>query len=326
LASAAFSMTHSSLASTVPADAAGSALLAWLTRRFRYLDEHGWLEQIAAGRVDRNGAPATAADVLAAGDVVRFAPARADVPSAPVPVLLADADLVVVDKPPRLVVHAAGAFPQHTFLDALAREHPPRDAGARLEPVHRLDRDTSGVLVLARHREAARALQRQFEARAVDKQYVAVVEGRVAVDTLRIDAPIGRAPDSAVAVRRAVVAASARDARVAVTDVTVLARLDAHTVVRLTPHTGRTHQLRVHLAHAGHPIAGDKLYGCSDEQYADWVRHLKSGGDARTRDGKPVQRQLLHAARLRCRHPSSGAELELEAQLPPDFAPFVASG
>jgi RluA family pseudouridine synthase len=314
-------VSQPALASTVPAAAAGTTLLAWLVRRFTYFDKGAWREQLCAGRVDRNGTRAAAGDVLAAGDVVRFVPAGPAGATPCVPVLHADDDLVVVDKPPHLVVHAAGAFPQHTFLTALAAIHPPRDGAQRLEPVHRLDRETSGVLVLARHAAAARALQRQFEARVVDKVYVAVVAGRLGADTLRIDAPIGRA-GGGVTARRAVVAAGAPDARTAITDVAVIARHDAHTVVQLVPRTGRTHQLRVHLEHVGHPIVGDKLYGRSDAEYAAWVGHLKGGGDPRARDGEPVQRQLLHAARLCCAHPRTGIRVELAAPLPPDFAPF----
>lgn len=321
---------HDALQCPVPAAAPEQSLLEWLAGRFRYLDAAQWRRELEAGRVQCNGTVVGSAHRVRGGDRVAYRPARPE-PSAAaahepgdVPVLFADDDLVVVDKPPHRVVHHAGAFAHATFLAQLATRFPPGPGATRLEPVHRLDRETSGVLVLARTRDAARALQRQFEAGAVAKVYAAIVHGRVAPDTLVLDAPIGPAATSAIAVRRAVVAAGSPGARTARTELAVERRLAAHTVVQLHPRTGRTHQLRVHLEHAGHALVGDKLYGCSDASYLDWVAHLKAEGDPRERDGRPVWRQLLHAQRLVCRHPRTGAELVLEAPRPADFAAFLA--
>ncbi len=306
----------------VPPDAANTGLASWLAARFRYFDAEQWRQQIAAGRVTRNGVPANPTEPVAAGDDVAFTPAAAE-PGAPVPVLFADDDLVVVDKPPHRIVQHTTTLANAAFVPDLERAFPPV-AGARLEPVHRLDRETSGVLVLARSPAAARALQQQFEAGAVHKQYLAVVHGVLAADRGAIDGAIGRARASAVAVRRAVVADDEPSARRAHTAFEVERRLAAHTVVQLTPRTGRTHQLRVHLAHLGHAIVGDKLYGANDADYFAWVAHLKATDDATTRDGVAVVRQLLHAEQLRCRHPRSGAELTFTAPRPADLLAFVA--
>lgn len=309
----------------VPRDADEQPLAVWLASRFRYFDEAQWREQIAAGRLQRNGGVARGHERVRAGDLVSFAPPPAAQPAAPVPVLFADDDLVVVDKPPHRVVQHAGAFAHAPFAAELGARFPPAADMTRLEPVHRLDRETSGVLVLARTRTAARALQQQFEAGAVGKRYVAVVRGRIAEDRFTIDAPIGAAHGSAVAARRAVVAAHDASARPARTEVEVERRLHDATLVRATPHTGRTHQLRVHLAHVGHAIVGDKLYGCDDAEYLAWVAHLKAGGAPDRRHGAAVGRQLLHAEELRCDHPRTGASLAFTAPRPRDLLDFVAA-
>jgi 23S rRNA pseudouridine1911/1915/1917 synthase len=305
----------------VPAAADGCALAEWLAARFRYHDGEAWRAEIAAGRVSRNGAPAQAAARLAAGDEIAYAPAPAPPRQGPpVAIVHDEAAFVVIDKPAGLVAHASGAFPQHTFLAELERR-----LGAPLLLVHRLDRETSGLLLLAKDAASNAALQALFAAAAMHKHYLAVVHGVVRDDRFTIDAPIGPAAHSTIAVRRAVVAAGTKHARPACTEVEVLERFASHTLLRLVPRTGRTHQLRVHLEHAGHPLVGDKLYGRSDAEYLDYVRHLKAGGDPAWDHRLGAGRQLLHAAALRFVPPGSADELALEAALPADFAAFLAA-
>lgn len=308
------------LRSRVPAAAAGRTILDWLTQRFTYLDAAAWQTELGAGRVQKNGDPAAAVDVLHNGDEIAWHP-EAPVgqgTAVVVPILHDDEDLVAVDKPPHLVAHRDGAFQGNTFLHELERRV---QAKAPLHLVHRLDRETSGVLLLARHPDAVRALQPQFAAGATTKEYLAVVHGIVAADTFVIDAPIGPpssspSTGSVIAARRAVLAPGERGGRAARTGITVVERLTGHTLLRVRPFTGRTHQIRVHLAHAGHPIVGDKLYGQDDAAYLAHVQHLKSGG-------APKTRQLLHASRLSVRHPRDGSTLELTAPLPADLLAFV---
>jgi len=213
------------LESCVPAEAAGTRLCAWLASRFTYLDAEGWARELAAGRVQRNGERADGADVVAAHDRVAWrpppAPRHADVGQM---LLHVDPDFAVVDKPPHLVCHRAGAFLQHLFVPDLGALLAGDGHGGWLEPVHRLDRETSGVLLLARSPAAARALQQQFERGEVGKEYRAVVHGVVAADAFAVDAPIGRDPAGANAVRRAVLPADAPGARPARTEVAVLER------------------------------------------------------------------------------------------------------
>ena len=308
------------LRSKAPLAADGVALLDWLTRRFGYFDTDGWRTQIEAGRVEIGDRPASSATVVHTGDSIAYFPAEARDAAAEVAILHADADLVVVDKPPFLVVQHTGAFVQYTFVHGLADRFPPAPPRHQLEPAHRLDRETSGVLVLARSERAARGVQQQFEAGTVGKQYVAWVHGVVGADSLRVDAAIGNAKGSAIAARRAVVAAATRGARHAVTEFTVEQRLPRHTLLRAVPRTGRTHQIRVHLEHLGHPVVGDKLYGHPDAHFLAYQTHLKQDGDPRWPGHAEVPRQLLHAAVLQCAHPGTGEPLEFRAPLPADMA------
>ena len=311
------------LESCVPACAAGTPLLAWLSARFTYLDAGGWERELAAGRVQRNGDCAGALDIVAANDRIAWrpppAPQCADVERM---LLHVDADFAVVDKPPHLACHRAGAFAQNLFLPDLAARLAGDGHGDWLEPVHRLDRGTSGALLLARSAATARALQQQFERGTVEKEYRAVVHGVVAADAFAIDAPIGRDPASAIAARRAVLPADAHDARPARTEVAVVERFAAHTLLRVVPRTGRTHQIRVHLLHCGHPVAGDELYGRSDAEYRASVARRKGFGPGA--NGHPGAaggpRQLLHSARLCFSHPTTGAPLAFAAPVPADFA------
>jgi 23S rRNA pseudouridine1911/1915/1917 synthase len=315
---------RSRVATTAPASAP-APLLAWLVARFRYLDERRWRDELAAGRVRVNGQVAGTVHVVAAGDEVAFHPGEATGEERlDVPVLAADDDLVVVDKPAHAVVQHATTLRRHAFVNALARRFPPMPPAQRLEPVHRLDRETSGVLVLARTVDATRGLQRQFEAGSVHKEYLAVVRGHFPVDRLVVDAPVGLPEGRTIAARRCTMVATAAGARPAVTEFVVERRLPTATLLRVVPRTGRTHQIRVHLEHVGHPLLGDKLYGQPDGRWLDYVRHLKNDGDPRWPGEAEFGRQLLHAARLVCRHPRSGIELDLRAPLPADFAPFVA--
>ncbi|MBL8751322.1 MAG: RluA family pseudouridine synthase [Planctomycetes bacterium] len=301
---------HGSLRTTVPAAAHGAPLVGWLVQRFTYFDAAAWRQEIAAGRLRRNGATASTDDRLGAGDVVDYAPPPpAPRPDLVLPILFDDADLVAIDKPAHLVAHRDGAFPANTFLHELERRV---QATAPLHLVHRLDRETSGVLLLARHPGAAVAMQRQFEAGTVTKAYLAFVRGVVATDSFTVDAAVGPARDTTIAARRAVLPAASPGARAARTDFEVLERFPSCTLVRASPHTGRTHQIRVHLEHAGHPLVGDALYGRSDAEYEEHVRRRKAGEP-------PHDRQRLHAQSLVARHPTSGARLVLEAPMPRDF-------
>lgn len=304
--------------SHVPALAHGRRLAAWLAERFPYRDAAQWCAAIARGDVRCNGAVAAADRELCAGD--RIDCSGADEAEPDVPVLHADAEFVVVDKPPGLVVQHASSVPGRTFLRRLGERLPPGPDRARLEPLHRLDRDTSGVLAIARTAAALRRWAECAARGAIAKEYLAIVHGRPAAEAWTIDAALGPAAGSAVRSRRAVCAASTPGAQPARTEVAVVDRLPQHALVRLRPLTGRTHQLRVHLAHAGHPIVHDRLYGGDDARYLAWVADRKACDP----DGRrpAAERHLLHAAALTL-SPGDGPSRTWTAPLPADFVAFL---
>ncbi|MCB9877744.1 MAG: RluA family pseudouridine synthase [Planctomycetes bacterium] len=314
---------HDQLRVRLDASATGRVLLDWLPERFRYLDRDGWAAQLRDGRVRLGGAVADGGEVLHGGDELVFVPAAAADRVEPVPVLFVDDALVVVDKPAHTVVQRASAFPGRTFVATLSRGFPPRDL-EMLEPAHRLDRETSGVLVLARSRAAFAALQRAFAGGDVQKRYVAVARGVFGPDEVVVRSAIGPAAGSVVRARRAVVAHGASGARAAETAFAVLERLANATVVAATPRTGRTHQLRVHLEHLGHPLVGDVLYGHDDARYLEFVEAQKRGGPARRPGDDAVARQLLHAESLAFAHPLTGEPLHMTAPWPAELREYVA--
>ena len=223
----------------------------------------------------------------------------------PLDVLYQDADLAVINKPAGMVVHPAAGHASGTLVNALL--HHMRDlsgVGGELRPgiVHRLDRGTSGVMVIAKNDAAHHALSRQFHDREVEKEYVALVWGVVHAGR-RIDAAIGRDP-----VHRQKMSARARHAREAVTRITRAQHLRGVTLCQVAIHTGRTHQIRVHLSAIGHPIVGDSLYGGVRRRVPGDLRALQR-----------LDRPFLHAERLVFIHPRDGRLMEFTAPLPDDL-------
>ena len=223
----------------------------------------------------------------------------------PLPIVYQDQDLIVVDKPAGLVVHPAAGHASGTLVNALL--HPVDDLsgiGGEKRPgiVHRLDRGTSGLMVVAKHDAAHEELARQFQEREVEKEYLALVWGEVMAGR-RIDEPIGRDPSN-----RKKMSARARRSREAVTRIVRAERVKTLTLAHVAIHTGRTHQIRVHLSAIGHPIVGDPLYGGV---------HRRVPGDLRA--VTHLDRPFLHAARLAFKHPSDGRRMEFTSELPEDL-------
>ncbi len=224
----------------------------------------------------------------------------------PLPILYQDKDLVVVDKPAGMVVHPAAGHEGGTLVNALLHHVDDLSGiGGEKRPgiVHRLDRGTSGLMVIAKHDAAHEELARQFHDREVEKEYAALVWGEVMAGR-RIDAPIGRDP-----VNRKKMSAKARRSREAVTRIVRAEHFGRTlTLARVAIHTGRTHQIRVHLSAIGHPVVGDPLYGGVH-------RHVP--GDLKA--VKHLDRPFLHAARLVFTHPTEGRRMEFTSELPPDL-------
>jgi 23S rRNA pseudouridine1911/1915/1917 synthase len=256
------------------------------------------------GRVTIGGHVPKASYRVEAGDVVVVRvpppqPLRISAEEIPLSIIYEDADLVVVDKPAGMVVHPAHGHPSGTLVNALlAHCKDLSGVGGQRRPgiVHRLDKDTSGLVVVAKNDVAHRHLQRQFKERLVHKEYLVLTEGSLPAPHGVIDAPIGRDPKQRK--RMAVVAHGGREAR---TEYRVLERFSQHTLAEAQPITGRTHQIRIHFASIGHPVAGDRVYGFRKQRLS-------------------LPRQFLHAARIGLRLPSSGEAVEFTADLPHDLA------
>ncbi|MGE3667517.1 MAG: 23S rRNA pseudouridine(1911/1915/1917) synthase RluD, partial [Steroidobacteraceae bacterium] len=273
----------------------------------------GWIER---GTVSIDGRPARARDRVLGGErVVLEGEVPADTAVAPQPMALRivheDAALLVIDKPAGLVVHPGAGNRDRTLQNGLLAHDPQLARVPRAGLVHRLDKDTSGLMVVARTIEAHAALVELLAAREISREYLAVATG-VMTGGGTIDEPIGR--HRSVRVKMAV----RPGGRAAVTHYRVVERFRSHTLARVMLETGRTHQIRVHLAHAGFPILGDPVYGGR--------RRLPAGASPALLEAlQSFQRQALHAARLGFVHPSSGEALEFEAPMPADMQALVAA-
>lgn len=259
-----------------------------------------WIRQ---GRVQVNQSASSPAALLRDGDRVTVdpaapAPLRAEAEEIPLTILYEDSDLVAVNKPAGMVVHAGAGVHSGTLVNALlGRFEALSSAGGELRPgiVHRLDRYTSGVILVAKHDAAHRALAAQFSGRGISKTYVALVHGTVPRESGRIEKPISRDP-----VRRVRMTARLSAGRAAITTYNVLERLKGFTFLEVKIATGRTHQIRVHLSDLGHPVVGDPLYGAPRE-----VAGMP-----------PLGRYFLHAQSIRFLHPATGQEVLVSAALP----------
>lgn len=227
-------------------------------------------------------------------------PTTATAQELPLDIIYEDEDLLVLNKAPGMVVHPAPGHSDDTLVNALLARYPElRDVGEEGRPgiVHRLDKDTSGLIIIARNGRTLTALMEQMQSHKVVKRYLALVEGDVAHDQGSIDAPIGRDTRN-----RQQMTVTTRDSREARTHFRVLQRFARHTLLLLQLETGRTHQIRVHLKVIGHPVVGDPVYG--------------SGNPPK---GFILHRQFLHAYQLQFDHPITGALIEIEAPLPKDL-------
>ena len=279
---------------------------------------------VAAGAVMVQGTPARASRVLARGErvTVRFPahePPRTLRPAAiPLVVLYEDEHLAVIDKPAGLVVHPAPGHWDDTLVNALVARGTTLSGGAEGRPgvVHRLDRDTSGLMVVAKTDLAHRRLGAAIAARRVRRTYAALAWGHLAASPTVIEAPVARHPTDR---KRMAIAPGGRAAR---TDAWVVARFPVVELLRLELHSGRTHQIRVHLEHIGHPIVGDPVYAGGGSRRV-------SGAGRRMAEAieRATPRQALHAAALAFRHPATGTALEFRSEWPADLrAALLASG
>jgi 23S rRNA pseudouridine1911/1915/1917 synthase len=270
-----------------------------------------WIKE---GAVSLDGKPARPRDAVYGGEkaVVRAQPLPDDgiePERMPIKVLYRDAHVFVIDKPAGLVVHPGAGNRAHTLQNGLLALDPKLSGVPRAGIVHRIDKDTSGLLVVARSLEAHTALVAALAEHAVVREYVALCVGAMTGGGT-VDKPMDRHRTDRL--RMAVRA----DGREAVTHYRLVERFAHHSLLRVTLETGRTHQIRVHMAHIGHPLVGDPLYGGR--------RQLTAGTDPALREAlKTFGRQALHAAKLEFEHPVTGKSISVESPLPRDFTKLL---
>ena len=273
-----------------------------LVRHLSHLSRSKIQALVKSGRVTLRGEAIRSSEEVHAGDVFRVEeevykpPAGARAEDIPLSILHEDEDLIVVNKPAGMVVHIGAGHDEGTLVNALLHHSSTLSTGSeehRPGIVHRLDKETSGCIVVAKNDRTHAALSAQFASRLVKKTYLAISRGRPRHTKGTIDLAIGRHPVQ----RQKMTPRRAPSGRDAVTDYELLAHRDGWSLIACMPHTGRTHQIRVHLQHLGHPIAGDPLYGKRDQ----------------------FERHLLHAWKLEFTHPVTGELLLCTAPLPKDF-------
>ena len=300
----------------LPAEAAGLRFDQALARALPQYSRAQLKSWIESGAARAEGRTLRGKDRVSGGERVRIhaeLESRGEVGAEKLPltVIFKDRALLVIDKPAGMVVHPGAGNPRHTLQNALLGLDPKLGLVPRAGLVHRLDKDTSGLLVVARTPEVHTALVTALAARQISRQYLAVCTG-VMTGGGTVDEPIGRhrAQRLKMAVRR--------DGRPAVTHYRVLQRFRGHTLVRAELESGRTHQIRVHLAHIGFPIVGDPLYGGRRQLPAGCTPALTAALGA-------FRRQALHAERLALTHPLSGKRLEWQAPLAADMQGLLAA-
>lgn len=300
----------------IPPELAGRRLDQVLVRLLPDYSRSRLQEWVRAGRVTVDGAPATPSARLRGGEQVRVSPAEEPAEGGPVAEAIAldivheDADLLVVSKPAGLVVHPGAGNPAGTLMNALLHHDPALAQVPRAGIVHRLDKDTTGLLLVARTLPAHKQLVEQLAERAIHREYLALVQGPL-ISGGTVDDPIGRHRTDRT---RMAIASGGREA---VTHYRIAQRFARHTLLRVLLETGRTHQIRVHLASIGHAVVGDPTYGR--------LRLPQGASPQLVAALTGFRRQALHAGRLELSHPRDGRLLELEAPLPADFAALLAA-
>lgn len=288
-------------------------LAGYCAGRFTYFARDQWRREIAGGKLSVDGVAVTDPEMLLqGGETLAWDGSGILEPEVDrdITVLYEDPWLVAVNKTGNLPVHPAGRYFNHTLTALLADRY-----GRKVYPVHRIDRETSGVILLAFNGENVPALARALASGT--KEYLALVHGIFPDEELIVDLPLGRDPQSAVGKKRRAGPDGKEEARTRFQKVLSAADIS---LVRCFPQTGRLHQIRAHLAAAGYPIVGDKLYGRDETVF---FKFIKEGFTAELQESLLLPRQALHAARLAFIHPQTGKEMILRAPLPKMFAAFI---
>jgi RluA family pseudouridine synthase len=310
----------------------GLRLDHFLKEKYKYLSRERLQKSVKEGKVTLNHESTKSSRILRTGDKVYVLSVRGVEPTVDMnyKVLFEDDTLIVLDKPGNLPVHPVGRFFFNTLLTQLRIVNSNEvDQSKDFYLVHRIDRETSGILAMGKTKEAAASLVEQFAQRETEKEYLAIVKGRMEKDHYEVTCPLGRDPHSEIRLKMACVEMDASgkpkylqpdEVLSAKTSFEVLRRAGNYTLVLCKPHTGRQHQIRVHLLHLGHPIVADKLYGVPEEVF---LRSIKETLNIEVEPGITLTRHGLHAHKLRFRHPKSGERLEFVCDLPEELASFL---
>lgn len=307
------------VSSRVPPPHKQTPIVDYLANRFTYIPREVWQARVQAGTVTRNGEPTTLETTVAQADTIAcqipdYTPPEFD---ASYTIVYEDEWLLGINKPANLRVHGHGKWTTANLMYHLRHKHQPPYPETYL--INRLDADTTGVVLVARDLETLRLMGELFLTQQVDKTYVGVVLGLPDPVAGVIDKPIGPVAGAKVKTRHGV--ENMTKPREAVTEYRVLRPLPPHhALVQLHPLTGRTHQLRVHLASLGHPLVGDALYQMNDEQYLAWCE-----GQYNPEPPLLLNRQALHCAETRFIHPRTGFPCTITAPLPDDLQTLIES-
>jgi len=309
-------MTSEKQIATVPEDLAGLRLDQALAQMFPDYSRSRLKEWLLSGAISVDGGAKRPRDAVRGGEVIEFEPQpEVQVRAAPEPIALRvayeDDDLLVIDKPAGLVVHPGAGNPGGTLMNGLLHHAPQLEEVPRAGIIHRIDKDTTGLLLVAKTLPAHTALTRQLAERTISREYLAVCNG-VLTGGGTISEPIARHP---VDRKRMSVQEGGKPA---VTHYTVIERFRAFTYIGVRLETGRTHQIRVHFAWRRNPLVGDPVYGGR-------LALPAGASEALIETLRRFRRQALHAARLSFAHPTTGASLEIEAPLPEDFEQLLAA-
>lgn len=317
---------------TVEPGEAGMRLDLFLKEKYRKLSREFLQKSIKEGNITLNHNSSKPSQVLRVRDKVYVLSTKGAEPEVDFnyQILFEDAHILVIEKPGNLPVHPSGRYFFNTLLTQLRVENGNEvDQKKEYYIVHRIDRETSGVLVIGKTSSAAASLVDQFGKRETSKEYLAIVKGVVEKDSFVVDAPLARDPHSEIRLKMHVVEMAADGEPLYVpkseilpanTAFEVVERLNGFTILRCKPHTGRQHQIRVHLWHVGHPIAGDKLYGTDAGLF---LRSMHEILLLPVGDGLTLGRHALHAHKLGFRHPVTGEKMEFTSPLPPELEEFV---
>jgi 23S rRNA pseudouridine1911/1915/1917 synthase len=295
----------------------------FLARRFKYQTQEEWNWMIGRGKVTVNGKAITPDHLLKKNDIVEYSDVRSEPPvDINIQIIHEEETFLVANKPGNLPSHSDGNYIKNTLIFLLRERMAGKGFHGVIHLAHRLDRETSGIVVATKTEIAHRSLLQQFEAGTVGKEYIAVARGVINTDSFEVKGFLVPARDSCISIRNKVVFDAGAGAKYSATAFDVMERFASSTMVKCSPVTGRTNQIRVHLAHAGHPLVGDKLYGRTDDEFLAFVKNVKAG----CYDLLPWQetpRHLLHASRLIIKHPISGELLAFDAPVPEDLSSFV---